>query len=210
MPSGHLTEPDASSARRLIEELVYRWAVARDSDDWDALGDCFHRDADIHVSWISATGQEFVRRSQAMAMARKPGRHMKHIISNPWIEVNGDRGFSRSNASLLIRDCIGDAWFDIESHIRFFDRVEARNGVWRLVERTAVYDKDRIDFLDGAPWSNAPWNASTVPAYPAEARHLCWWLDSRGFKPLPDLIRVYSDEEGHLRDACRRWMNHDA
>lgn len=210
MTSESNAEIGALHDRRLIEELVYRWAGARDSDDWDALALCFRADSRIHISWNSSSGAQFVERSRAMAAGRKPGAHMKHIISSPWIEVNGDRGFSRCNASLLIRDCIGDSWFDIESHIRFFDRVEERNGVWRLVERTAVYDKDRIDFLDGASSSNAPWNASTLPAYPREARHLCWWLGSRGFKPLPDLVRVYSDEEGHLRDACRRWMNNDA
>lgn len=96
--------------RRMIEELVYRWACARESDDWNVLADCFHADAHIHNSWTSATawtsatGEEFAKRSRAMAVARKPGVHMKHIISDPWGEVRGTRGFRRSNAALLIRD----------------------------------------------------------------------------------------------------------
>lgn len=191
--------------RRLIEELVYRWAGARDSDDWAALAACFHADAQIHISWISAPADAFVNRSRAMATGRKPGGHMKHLMSAPWIEVNGRRGFSRSNATLLIRDCIDGVWFDIESQIRFFDRVELRDGVWRIVERIGVYDKDRVDSVGGAPSADVPWHVPALADYPPAARFLCWWLASKGLAHLPDLIAVYSEEETRLRDACRAW-----
>ena len=193
--------------RTLIAELLDRWACARDSDDWGTLTECFHADARIHISWISASGEEFVRRSRAMAAGRKPGRHMKHIVSSACVEVNGTRGFSRSNATLMIRDCIGDAWYDLQSHIRFFDRLEARDGVWRILERTAVYDKDRIDHLDGSSSGERPWNGPDFVAYPPEARHLCWWLVSRGLEPLPDLVCVYGDAEARLGAECDRWIN---
>lgn len=199
------TAVQALHDRRCIEELVYRWAGARDSDDWTALGACFHADAHIHISWISARAEAFVHRSRAMAAGRKPGGHMKHLISAPWIEVNGTRGFSRSNATLLIRDCVDGFWFDIESHIRFFDRVESRDGVWRIVERTGVYDKDRIDPVGSMPPPHAPWNTPALAHYPPAACFLCWWLTSKGLAHLPDLIAVYSEEEARLRDACRTW-----
>jgi 3-phenylpropionate/cinnamic acid dioxygenase small subunit len=188
------------SNRRLIEELVYRWAGARDSDDWDVLQSCFHDDAHIHISWISSSAEVFVGRSRAMAAARRPGAHMKHLMSGPWIETHGERGFCRSNALLLIRDCVDGAWFDIESHIRFFDRVEQRNGVWRLVDRTGVYDKDRLDAVEGAACM-AP-----LAKYPNEARCLCWWLNAKGLDPVHNLITAYSQAERHLRNECLTWM----
>lgn len=189
------------SNRRLVEELVYRWAGARDSDDWDALKACFHDDAHIHISWIAAPADEFVRRSRAMAAARRPGAHMKHLVSGAWIETQGHRGFCRSHALLLIRDCVDGVWLDIESHIRFFDRVEQREGVWRIVERTGVYDKDRMDPVDGS--------ALPVPSAnsPRESRCLCWWLGVKGLAPVPDMVLAYSQDEQRLRDRCRAWMS---
>lgn len=187
--------------RRLIEELVYRWAGARDSDDWDVLQSSFHDDAHIHISWINAPANVFVGRSRAMAAARRPGAHMKHLVSGAWIETHGQRGFCRSNALLLIRDCVDGTWFDIESHIRFFDRVEQRNGVWRIVDRTGVYDKDRLDTVDGA--------ACTEPqqaGYPRECRSLCWWLNTKGLEPVSDMVLAYSPEERKLREDCLTWM----
>ena len=34
---------------------------------------------------------------------------------------------------------------DLTSHARFLDRLEKRNGAWKLVERAAVYERDRLD-----------------------------------------------------------------
>jgi len=71
-----------------IASLLIRWGHARDSDDWETLVSCFHDDASIHISWISGLARDFVARSRAMAAARKPGDHIKHVISGPWIQVN--------------------------------------------------------------------------------------------------------------------------
>jgi SnoaL-like domain len=84
-----------------IATLLIRWGHARDSDDWETLAECFHDDATIHISWISGTAKDFVARSRAMAGARTPGAHIKHLISGPWIRVNRDRAFSRCHANLL-------------------------------------------------------------------------------------------------------------
>lgn len=192
--------------RKLIAELVYRWAMARDSDDWGALRGCFHDDGQIHISWINSTADDFVRRSAAMAAARRPGSHMKHIIATPWVETRGQRGFCRSNAILHIRDCVQGVWFDIESHIRFFDRVERRDGVWRIVDRTALYDKDRIDLVNTGGVPHAFMDEVSTSKHLAAARCLCWWLANKGLEPLTDMIPVYSPEETQLREQCLAWM----
>jgi hypothetical protein len=53
-----------------IASLLIRWGHARDSGDWETLADCFHDDATIHISWISASAREFVERSRIMIEAR--------------------------------------------------------------------------------------------------------------------------------------------
>ena len=43
-----------------IVEVLKTWAYARDRGDWNALANCFHPEATIHISWISDTASAFV------------------------------------------------------------------------------------------------------------------------------------------------------
>lgn len=191
---------------RAIQDLIVRWGYARDGDDWATLEDCFHADAHIHISWISDSAVEFVKRSCEMAAARGPGSHMEHVISNSWIAVRNERAFCRTNVLLLIRDRVDGHWCDLESHIRFFDRIEWRDGQWRIVERTGVYDKDRVDFLDGTGAPEAP----PLPDIPSAAHYLCAWLGAKGQQPVANLISMYSDEETRLLQDCEAWLAADS
>jgi SnoaL-like domain len=110
---------DSIEDEHQIASLLIRWGHARHSGDWGTLADCFHDDATIHISWISGLAKDFVARSRAMAAARKPGDHIKHVISGPWIRVNRDRAFSRCHANLYIRTTIDDHEFDLHAWARF-------------------------------------------------------------------------------------------
>ncbi|GAB3114624.1 nuclear transport factor 2 family protein [Aestuariicella hydrocarbonica] len=199
--------PDhAVNDRRLIEELVYKWALARDSDDWEALSQCFHTDADIKISWIRATAETFIARSREMAANRASGMHMKHHITNNWVEVNGNRGFSRCNAVLLIRDQAEGVWFDFEGHFRFFDRLEKRDGRWGIVNRTAVYDKDLLNPMSSADQPLEAWSEAALARFPQEAKFLYWWFANKGIECDRALITAYSDAEKQLLSSCKSWL----
>ncbi len=207
-----MQHPDhAINDRRLIEGLIYRWALARDSDDWASLSECFHDDGEISISWIRATAETFIGRSKEMAGNRKPGVHMKHLITNNWIQVNGDRGFSRCNAVLLIRDHVDGNWFDFEGHFRFFDRLEKRNNNWGIVNRTAVYDKDQINDLSPTDTKSEkqsrPWDDDVLATFPQEAKYLFWWFANKGITCDPELITAYSPAEKRLHANCLAWLN---
>src|SRR6185369_10594330 len=133
---------------REIADLLVRWGHARDGDDWETLSGCFHEGATIHVSWFSGAAREFVALSRAMALARKPGSHLKHVTTGSWTRINGRRAFSRSHVTLHVRTAIQGHEADLTAWLRFFDLLERRNGVWGLVRRCAVYDKDRVDAVD--------------------------------------------------------------
>ena len=83
-----------------IAGLLIRWGHARDCGDWEMLSACFHEGATIHISWISGLAKDFVAHSRAIAASQKPGTHIKHVISGPWILVNQDRAFSRCHVNL--------------------------------------------------------------------------------------------------------------
>jgi len=190
-----------------IASLLVRWGHARDSDDWESLAGCFHDDATIQISWISGPAQDFVARSRAMAAARKPGDHIKHLISGPWIQIDRDRAFSRSHANLYIRTTIDGHEFDLQSWVRFFDLLERRDNLWRIVKRTAVYEKDRMELVDPRGLPKEFFNGMDLSAFPASAKFLCYWLQRTGFPPSTStIISVYSEQERALKHACESWL----
>lgn len=191
---------------RQIASLLIRWGHARDSDDWDTLAGCFHEDATIHISWMSGLAMDFVARSRAMATARKPGDHVKHLIAGPWIRVSRDRAFSRCHANLYIRTTIDGHEFDLQAWARFFDLLERRDGAWRIVKRTAAYEKDRMEPVDPRGVPEGFFADMDLSAFPASAKFLCYSLRRSGHAPLADIVSVYSDEERALREEGEVWL----
>ncbi len=192
-----------------IADLVMRWGQARDSDDWETLAACFHDDATIHISWMSGAVSDFLAGSQASAGRRKPGAHVKHVFAGPWARVNGDRAFCRCNVNLFARATIDGHEFDFQSWFRFFDRLEKRDGVWRIVERTGVYEKDRMDAVDPSAVPLSYFADMDLSAYKPEVRHLCYRQSKTGVPSMPDMITVYSPEEAVLKQACEKWLAGD-
>jgi hypothetical protein len=189
-----------------IESLLFRWGHARDSDDWGALAGCFHDDATIHISWISGPAKEFVARSRAMAEARKPGHHIKHLIAGPWIRINGNRAFSRCHVNLYIRAIFDGHEFDLRSWSRFIDLLEKRDGVWRIAKRTAVYEKDRMDAVDPRGVPKEFFAGMDLSPYPKATKFLCYSIARSGRTPSTDIISVFSKEEQALKDEGERWL----
>src|SRR4029434_2235594 len=189
-----------------IASLLIRWGHARDSYDWETLAGCFHDDATIHISWISGSAKDYIARSRAMAAARKPGEHAKHLISGPWIRVSGDRAFSRCHANLYVRATITGHEFDLQSWIRFFDLLEKKDNVWRIVKRTAVYEKDRLEPVDPRGVPKDFFDDMELSGFPASAKFLCYWQLRSGRSPSTDIISAYSDKERALRTEGEVWL----
>jgi len=188
-----------------IARVLMAWGHARDSDDWDALAECFHGDATIHISWISDTAKAFIAGSKAMAANRKPGSHMKHAFAGPLVTVNGDRAFSRCHVTLSARAIIDDLEFDFLSLFRFFDLFEKRDGTWRILKRTAVYEKDRMDPVHPHLVPASFYEAMDLSAFPPELRFLGFFLAGGGRELLP-VPTVYSAEEEALHRECLDWI----
>ena len=196
----------AALDRQLISELLVRWGHARDSDNWETLAGCFHDDATIHISWISDSAKNFVERSTGLATERQPGDHGKHYIGGPWIITNGDRGFSRCHVDLLSRLTIDGVQFDAEAWFRFFDLVEKRNGEWRIVKRTAVYEKDRMDPVEPHNLPDGFFDGADLSQFPAACKYLCFRLKYRGRTPMSNILSVYTDEEKALKAEGEAWV----
>jgi hypothetical protein len=190
-----------------IERLLYRWAHARDFDDCDALADCFHDGATIHIAAISGTARDYVAQSRALAARRTPGATSKHIVSAPLIEVCDDRAFSICHATLYVRRMVGGIEVDIESFMRFFDLIERRAGRWAIVKRTGVYEKDRMSAVDPAGFPPGFWDGIDLAQFPPSKRFLSFAQVKNGGSATDNFITVHSAEEAALYREGRRWLS---
>jgi hypothetical protein len=139
---------------------------------------------------------------------RKPGDHIKHVISGPWIQVNRDRAFSRCHANLYIRTSVDGHEFDLQAWVRFFDLLERREDTWRIIKRPAVYEKDRMEPVDPRGVPRDFFAGMDLSAFPASAKFLCYWLVRNGLSPWMNVISVYSDEERALKEECEKWLEY--
>jgi len=189
-----------------INSLLIRWGHARDCDDWETLADCFHDDATIHISWISGPAKEFIEMSRAMAETRMPGTHTKHLISGSWIRINHDRAFSRCHANIFIRSRLDNHEFDLQSWVRFFDLLGKRDNTWRIVKRTAVYEKDRMELVDPLTDPKSFFSEMDLSKFPESAKFMCYMIQRSGGTPSTDIISVYSNNEQVLLEECEAWV----
>ena len=123
-------------------EVIQAWGFARDQGRWDDLAAIFHPGGEIAVSWFRGPYPEFVAHCQ-----RNFGRgsEAKHLLWPARVAVNGARATAETNVAILVRQTIEGVAVDLTSNGRFLDRLERRDGVWRIVERAALYEKDRLD-----------------------------------------------------------------
>jgi hypothetical protein len=189
-----------------IASLLIRWGHARDSDDWETLAGCFHDDATIRISWISGPAKDFIARSRALAAARKPGDHTKHLISGPWIRINRYRAFSRCHVSLYIRAFIDGHEFDLQSWVRFFDCWKEETTSGESLSAPPSTKKTAMDPVDPEGVPKDFFADMSLSAFPASAKFLCYWQLRSGRPPSTDIISAHSDEERALREEGERWL----
>ena len=155
---------------------------------------------------VSGSAKDFIAASQAMSKNRKPGTHMKHIISGPWIRVHKSRAFSRCHSHILIRLRLDGYECDIQSWLQFYDLLEFKNESWRILKRTAVYEKDRLDFVNPIGNSEDLFTDVDLSAFPESVKFLCFMIQKSGGAPSTNIITVYSEEERLLKEECEKWL----
>ena len=123
-------------------ELIQAWGLYRDQGRWPELLATFVPDGQISISWFSGSFGEFVDRCRRSFEA---GQRSKHQIFPSIVRLADDRAVAETNIVILVRQNIGGAAVDMTSNARFLDRLERRLGRWAIVERTAIYERDRLD-----------------------------------------------------------------
>ena len=69
LPQAVLEAADVSA----VSQLVLRERLSRDFGLWEQMRDCFYDDSVVRISWITASGPEFVRPFQGNGRAKREG-----------------------------------------------------------------------------------------------------------------------------------------
>ena len=138
LPSAVLEAADVSA----ISQLVLRERSSRDLGLWEQMHDCYHDDSVVRLSWINASGPEFVRRSKDMA-----ARNVKatHRLGPILVTLAGDRAIAQLAAIIDIPSKVRGVAVIMSSHARLLFRAERRDRVWRLFGFDVIYQRDEIN-----------------------------------------------------------------
>jgi hypothetical protein len=161
-------------------ELIQAWGLYRDQRRWDELLSTFHPDGEIAVSWFRGPFREFVEHC-------KRGDPSKHLIFAPLVRVAGDRALAETSIMILVRQAIEGLAVDMTSRARFLDRLERRQGRWRILERAAVYEQDRLDPVVPSETFARIMQAAATSPYPEPYRYMAVRLAAAG-RPLAEPV----------------------
>jgi hypothetical protein len=185
-----------SDDRQAITDLMTGW-IHRDLAEWNSMRDLFHPDATIEILWFSGLAYDFIGASEKMGASRY---RAKHVIGNPVITFNGDKALVETNA-VIVGESLELA-LGCNAHNRFWDRVEKRDGAWRISRRESIYDSCLFTF----PIGLVDVDRDAAATYPREYAALAYLLERSGFP----VTRVYatkgSDLEREMKDAGRTWL----
>lgn len=158
-------------------EVIQAWGFARDQGRWEDLAEIFHPGGEIAVSWFRGPYPEFVdhcRRNWGR------GSEAKHLLWPARVTVNSARATAETNVAILVRQTIEGVPVDLTSQGRFLDRLERRNGVWRIVERATVYEKDRLDPVEPSAKFDALMAGAGAQKYPPPYRYMAYRVHAAG------------------------------
>jgi hypothetical protein len=176
LPKAVLEAADVSA----ISQLVLRAMLSRDLGLWDQMRNCFHDDSIVRISWINASGPEFVRRSKEMA---ERNVRASHRLGPIFVTLAGDRAIAQFGAVIDIPFTLKGTDVMLSSHARLLLRAERREGVWRLLGFDAVYLRDEVAPI--MPGQTVAVDAEAVKAFRPTYRFLSYCLSSGGF-PVPN------------------------
>jgi spore coat polysaccharide biosynthesis protein SpsF (cytidylyltransferase family) len=180
-------------------ELIQTWGLYRDQGRWPQLLATFVPEGEISVSWFSGSFREFVDRCR---QAFDAGQRSKHQIFPSIVRVTGERALAETNVVILVRQKIAGVLADMTSYARFLDRLERRGGRWAIVERAAIYERDRLDPVEPSEAFAKLFAAPDLAAFPEAYRYMAARLNAAGRALAPV---VHYDGAPHTAQLYARY-----
>jgi SnoaL-like domain len=187
---------DRISDRLAISDLINGW-ILRDNGEWDKLRDLFHSDGVIEVTWFEGAFSDFVDASSRMGAS---DLRSKHLIGAPVVRFSGERAIAETNAVIVgenVELALGCA-----VHARFYDYVERREGVWRIVRRQCIYDMGSFTF----PLGVVEIDKAAADQYPRQYAALAYLLEKSNFPVRRAFATKGSELERAMKAGGDDWL----
>lgn len=135
--------------REKIRECLVRLARGEDRRDADLIKSSCWPDARKDYGVFAGSFQEYLDWVVPGADAIKL---TQHLLGQSLIELNGDTAQVETHVNSYHRVDMGGEERDSIIGGRYLDRLEKRNGEWRIAERTLIYDWFQ-DYGQSVDWS---------------------------------------------------------
>lgn len=172
-----------------IADLMTGW-IHRDLAEWDKLRELFHADGTIEVTWFEGLASKFIEGSIRMGASNLV---TKHFVAAPVVSFNGNKALVETNAIIVAENL--ESGLGCESHNRFYDLIEKRDGVWKIVRRQSIYDMGTFTFPTGV----VEIDKDLLARYPREYAPLAYLLEKSGFP----VSRVFATKGSALEKAMK-------
>ncbi len=192
---------DEDSDRRIIRELVEKWAIWRDARLWDRFRTVWHSDGRMMATWFQGSFEEFIAMNDA---GWKKGVRILHFLGGSSIDVSGNRAIAQTKMTISQRAPVEGVICDVVCTGRFYDFFEHREGRWGLVLRQPIYEKDRLDPVD--PSAKLELDRELLARFPEGYRHLAYLQTRIGYNVKPDMPGIEGKELDALYARGADWL----
>jgi len=193
--------------RSEIINLVSKSIITRDSGLWEKLAECYHPDAEFTSSWWQGKPMDFIKAaSKKLEVARQEGGEQKHMTSNHWIEINGDRATAECDLILFMRRMVNSIELDFATASRRLHLMEKRDGEWKIWRRFAIYEKDRMDPVDPTVEPGEYYDPEAMVKFPKSIRYHLWRNEVKGSAPSKNLCIRGTYQEKVVRAEAQEWI----
>ncbi len=124
----------------------------------------------------------------------------KHVMTSPVVTFNGNKAIAETNAIIVGANAV--LGVGCEGHARFYDRVEKRDGVWKIADRRTIYDICMFIFPTGV----VEVDKRVVQKYPREYAALAYVLEKSGFPVNAVFLTRGSDLEKAIKAEGQTWL----
>jgi len=184
-----------------IAELVQSWALYRDAGDWDKLKETVHADGIMTATWFQGSFEAFI---SAMQDAWRKGSSSQHFQGGTVVEVLGTKAIAQTRMAILVRGKLEDVSVDVNCLGIFYDRVEKRDGQWRIAKRNVIYDKDTLTPVHVGDAIQL--SSERLLRFPEGYRHLAYRQSFNGGNVNPELPTARSEASVKLKLETQQWL----
>jgi hypothetical protein len=186
---------------RAIREVVENWALWRDAGDWERFATVWHPEAEMWATWFQGPARKFIEVSRD---GFNSGVSILHFLGGFTCDIAGHRAIAQTKMSISQRAEVHGVLVDVLCVGRFYDFFEKRDGLWKIVRRRLIYEKDRMDPLD--PSATLKLDPVKLAQFPEGYRHLGYLQSSIGFKVKDGLPGLRGPSVDKLYGEGKAWL----